>query len=82
MNAGRHSYYGTAYDGDVEIGLTNTQTTSLKFTPNAKVVKSGFDSVSGRSANGMESYYITLLDIINYLMICNIYQLIFKGDDL
>ena len=71
-----YSYYGTAYDNDAEAGLTHTRTTSLRFTPKGvEVVKEGFDQETGRSANSMESYYITLTDIIEYSKANNVWTI-------
>ena len=53
-----YSYYGTAYDGEKEIGVTNAATTEKLVTPaNAPI------ALTGDGKESMENYYVTLKDI-------------------
>ena len=53
-----YSYYGTAYNGETAIGVTNATATEALVTPaNAPIV------LSGEGKESMEDYYVTLKDI-------------------
>ena len=54
---GEYSYYGTAYNGNETVGVTNATATTPYETPvNAPVV------LKGEGKNSMEEYYVTLKD--------------------
>ena len=54
-----YSYYGTAYDGETAIGVTNATASSPLSTPeDAKVV------LSGDGKESMENYYVTMSDFV------------------
>ena len=56
---GEYSYYGTAYEGDTPVGVTNTSTNVPLLNPlNPSVV------LNGQYKNSMEEYYCTLKDFI------------------
>ena len=53
-----YSYYGTAYNGENAVGVTNAATTEKLVTPaKASIV------LSGEGKESMEDYYVTLKDI-------------------
>ena len=55
-----YSYYGTTYEGETAIGVTNATTLSPLTTPDdAQVV------LSGDGKESMENYYVTMFDFIN-----------------
>ena len=55
-----YSYYGTTYEGETAIGVTNATTLSPLTTPDdAQVV------LSGNGKESMENYYVTMFDFIN-----------------
>ena len=54
---GEYSYYGTAYEGETAVGVTNATAITPYETPvNASVV------LKGENKNSMEEYYVTLKD--------------------
>ena len=58
---GEYSYYGTAYDGETPIGVTNATATTYLVTPESpKIV------LSGEGKESMENYYVTLKDFVEY----------------
>ena len=55
----KYSYYGTAYDGQIAVGVTNATTVNpLSVPENASIV------LKGTNKNSMEEYYLTLDDFI------------------
>lgn len=58
---GNYSYYGTAYEGEKTVGVTNAAATTPYVAPeDARVV------LSGTGKNSMEEYYVTLQDFKDY----------------
>lgn len=55
---GEYSYYGTAYDGDATVGVTNGTAVAPYDTPEKTHV-----ALKGEGKNSMEEYYVTLNDI-------------------
>ena len=54
---GQYSYYGTAYEGEKAVGVTNATATTPYETPeNAPIV------LKGEGKNSMDEYYVTLKD--------------------
>ena len=54
---GQYSYYGTAYEGEKAVGVTNATATTPYVAPdNAPVV------LKGEGKNSMDEYYVTLKD--------------------